>query len=225
MKKRLLIILLPIIVCLGFFGYKVINCSETTQDALEGIEVVFEGYDGNGTVKIEGTVKNTTGKKYASKLISGFEYKFDKDSFLKNGDKITLIVEYDEEYAQKKKITVKNAKTEFEVKGLEEGYEEYNGCIVPKDTSEEDKQYLCENGLAQKKEEIGTEQPYIEENSDFWGEETTYTGQLTTETKKEDQEFDYFNDAYNYGMQSSQKFKIETIDNGEEMKFKCIFVD
>ena len=48
---------------------------------------------------------------------------------------------------------------------------------------------------------------------------------MDTETHKTNQTFDYYNDAYNYGLQSSQSFKIETVVNNGATKFECEFVN
>ena len=139
---------------------------------------------------------------------------------------MVVTIKYDKDMASRKNITIKRKSKTFKVSSLKKGYEEYKGVKVPLGLSKEEKEKLYQSGMASKVSD-NSENPENTKDDGVYipEEELVYKGQLDTETHKTNQTFDYYNDAYNYGLQSSQSFKIETVVNNGATKFECEFVN
>lgn len=226
MKKILIIVCCCFAGGLGYIGYKTINPSPLEIDPLNDISIEASGYDGDGEVKVNTDNIPYPSKRYVKKFYETISYTVSPNKELKNGDKVVVTIKYDKDMASRKNITIKRKSKTFKVSSLKKGYEEYKGVKVPLGLSKEEKEKLYQSGMASKisdksenPEDVKDDGIHIPE------EELVYKGQLDAETHKTNQTFDYYNDAYNYGLQSSQSFKIETVVNNGATKFECEFVN
>lgn len=226
MKKILIFVCCCFAGGLGYIGYKTINPSPIEIDPLGEISIEVSGYNGDGKAKINTDNTPYPSKRYIKKFYETISYVVSPNKELKNGDKVTVTIKYDESYASRKNITIKRKSRTFKISSLKKGYEEYKGVKVPLGLSKEEKEKLYQSGMASK---VSDENKNPEDTKDdgvyISEDELVYKGQLDTETHKANQTFDYYNDAYNYGLQSSQSFKIETIVNDGVTKFECEFVN
>ena len=226
MKKILIFVCCCFAGGLGYIGYKTINPSPIEIDPLGEISIEASGYNGDGEAKVNTDNVPYPSKRYIKKFYETISYVVSPNKELKNGDKVTVTIKYDESMASRKNITIKRKSKTFKISSLKKGYEEYKGVKVPLGLSKEEKEKLYQSGMASK---VSDENKNPEDTKDdgvyISEDELVYKGQLDTETRKANQTFDYYNDAYNYGLQSSQSFKIETIVNEGVTKFECEFVN
>lgn len=136
MKKiKILFFTAVALMVLGLTG-----CGNTKIDLMDYVTVTFSGVNGQGTAicnmdmaKLEqdlaGDQDGEISQEELEKLgwITQFEatvsYQLDQESGLSNGDKVTVSVTCDEEFAKKNKINVSEGKKEFKVEGLKEPIE------------------------------------------------------------------------------------------------------
>lgn len=219
MKKVIIGFICCLGILFGFIFYKNANPDPITVDLTENITIKFSGEDTLGTAKIKGTFEDTTGKSYMSKFAGTVSYSISKEDFLSNGDKVTIKAKYDKSLAKKKNIIVTGAKKTFKVKGLKERYETYKGITVKKGLSNKEKEEAYQEYQEAQSYTLDDTKVSAPENAEI------YQGDLNITTDKSSKTFDSFSDAYNYGKESSQKFKINTSEKNGQIKYECEFVD
>ena len=224
MKKIVVIIACILLGMVGFIGYKTINPTPITLNPFENLVVKQSGYNGEGKIELDTSKIKYPDKNYISNFTKTIKYHVYPDKNLSNGEKVKIYITYDKNYAKKKNISIAKKSKTIKIKKLKEGYEIYKGLQVPRGLSKEEKEELYKTQMApsiKEEENHGAE----DANISVTEEEETYQGKLQTETHKKNKTFDYFNDAYNYGLQSSQKFRVDTVSENLEMKFQCTFLD
>ena len=203
----------------GFIFYKNANPDPITVDLTEGVSVKIKGEDTLGVAKIKGKFQNQTNKSYMDKFADTVTYTLSKEEFLSNGDKIILKAKYDKTLAKSKNIIIKNPKKIIKVKGLKTRYETYKGITIKKGLSEEEKEEAYQEYQNAKSATLDETTVSGPEDADI------YQGDLAIKTNKENKNFDNFSDAYNYGKESSQKFKINTSIKDGQTEYECEFLE
>lgn len=207
----------------------------STIDLTKSINVSFNGPNGHGSIQIRNQDVRIRGvsKENLEKFMSTLEYAYTEYKDLSNGDKIKIIINYDEALAESLNIKVVRNIMEVKVDKLKENedMEEYKGYEIPRSW----------NLTGGEKESYVEYLKSIEGNimGDFIGDggesvmTTWLLGTSDQETHYSDQEFyvsDYpsINDAclaaYEFGKKTSQQFKIASImENNQIVGFTCTF--
>lgn len=247
-KKRSLIIV--IILALGI----ITGCrkeEKTILDAFENMEVSYVGWNKNATAKINNKIYYTGKNESIKKFIKEIDYSIKPSDGLKNGDKIEIQLQYIESNKEMNNIEFKKEKKTFIVKGLHEntskvvtnentyidddGNEKkyYTQDIVIGDvkipagwnlTPEETQAYLDYLRTVKDDEnapKTSIKSEWIQGNS----EKNTHRKKAKFLTKDYvDNSMTAYNEAYKYGMESSQLFKIvPIIKDGVNIGYDCIF--
>lgn len=199
---------------------------------VSNLTVTFSGSDGKGVAQI-----NTNNIKIGnisddelSAFTETFEYAFSKYEKLSNGENIQIIVNYDEEMAKKLNLKVVQNERSYKVSGLSEkvATEEYKGYEIPKEwnlSEYEKEQYI--NSLRSSENQVAIDS-VGEQAIENW-----LIGESKEETKYANKNFyfedfpspeDAYDDAYRYGKQSSQQFKVISIWESEKaVGYQCLF--
>lgn len=224
MKKAIIGILVCFLGLFGYVFYKSANPDPITIDLTQNVTVKFKGKDTLGTAEIENNFEINTDKSYINKFVNGVEYTISKDSFLSNGDKIVLKATYDKSFANSKNIIVKNAKKTIKVKGLKKYYDTYKGVTVTTDMTKKEKEAAYKAYLKEQEQESSSDSlsPSTGADSD---DADLYQGDLSVKTNKTSKTFSKYSEAYNYGKESSQQYKVKAFQEDGETKYRCEFVD
>ena len=221
-------------------------------DPFKNMEIEYTGWNGSGKAKVENTIDYTGNNESIKKFIDSISYKITPNKDLTNGDTITVELKYTKDAYKLANVTLKKEKKEFRVQGLLNGEHEvvtkkemfeqngeekekfsqsyvYDGVEIPAEwnLTEEEKQkyiaYIQGNSQNNSLEDPGAEQQWFQ-------------GESETVTHRDDADFlvkDYldnaiscYQDAYNYGATSSQRFKIDPIvENDKMVGYRCVFAE
>ena len=218
--KKVILGIVGVIVVLGLaIGVKIYVFPEPTN-----LELTFEGMEESGKASIKGNdIQYDGDDKEVLDFIASLKYEISPNKNLSNYDDVEVKVIFDEKARKEANVELESTSRTYQVRGLEETPEQkaerveiIDGHEVPRDWELEDEdkkayiEYLkqLENAEDELVEEKGAYTEWMKGNS-------------KEETKKENKEFltkDYANNstvafkrANEYGLTSSQEFKVQPI--------------
>ena len=250
-QKRWLRFLFPL-ACLSLLLAGCSYGNPVKLDPFENMEIEYTGWNGSGKAKVENKIDYTGNNEAVKKFIDSISYKISPNEDLMNGDMITVELKYTKDALKLANVQLTEEKKEFRVQGLLSGEHEvvtkkemfeqngeekekfsqsyvYDGVEIPAEwnlTEEEKQKYIA----------------YVQGNSqddslkDPGAEQQWFQGESETVTHRDDADFlvkDYldnaiscYQDAYNYGATSSQRFKIDPIvENDKMVGYRCVFAE
>ena len=220
-------------------------------DPFEHIQIEYDGWNGQATASATTEIDYAGNNETVLKLIDSLTFRISPNKNLTNGNKIDVKVRYTQELCDLANVEFAEEEKEYTVSGLIDRNQKvvYKDKIVTDDDGEEHQQteeYKVINGV-----EIPSswnlseaeERKYIEyvkgleddTEKEETGVKSNWTqGESEKVTHRKDSSFyneDYLDNAvtcyqevYKYGIESSQKFKIEPIIKKEKtIGYKCIF--
>ncbi len=215
------------------------SSEKMSVDLMDGVEVVYSGWHKEGKAEIRRNEISYDGSDEAvKKFIDSIQIRVTPDSGLRNGDTVKVKASYSENARSLANVDVIRDSMECVVEGLngEERTYDYNGEtleekvtidgyeIPPGITTEQGRQ----DYVTMKKIEDGEME--LEEHS--W-EEEWYEGQSEEKTDWKDttfrcEEFEFYRNAFyaafDFGQASSQRYKIETIlEDNQIAAYKVVF--
>ena len=137
--KRIISLIIAAVITVGCAG-ALAGCSGSKVDLAKFYTVSAKGLDGEGVLsydfdddafeyalqeknakQIENLTSTDSGEIMLYRFYDSIKCKFDKTQNLKNGDKVTGTITYDEETAKSCKLKIKASKLTFKVEGLKRG--------------------------------------------------------------------------------------------------------
>lgn len=238
MKKIVIIFIFAIVFFASIIGIKLIFFPEpVVLDVTSGLVLEFTGVTGDGIANIkENKIDYEGSNRYVQDIIDNLTYEIEPQRNLSNFDEITVTVKIDEESLNKANVTLKNTVKKYQVRGLEETLEQKQKLYDIVDGIEIPKAW----GLTDEEKESYVEyQKQIEANQgeiiqDFGVQNSWQKGISEKETSKSSKKF-YIEDTGNnsdiaykraneYGMDSSQEYKIiPIIENEDTVGYECVF--
>lgn len=219
-----------ILIILFFLG-TCLKQNEHSIDLTKDIKIIYSGQNGRGVIEEIQNPIDTAGNRELEKFVETFDYSAFPRKSLSNGDTISVEVVYDNNMAKKLKLNCKNPIRDFKVKGLvdlstaKEGENDQGMDVTIVDGVEIPKAWkLSDQEIAEYVEMVkGAEEnakPKEEEPlEDVWM-------QGTGREKLDDKEFSNYSMAYNYGINSSQEFKVRNIQKEDgSTRYLCYFKD
>ncbi|GJM59270.1 hypothetical protein [Faecalibaculum rodentium] len=216
-----------------FFVGTCLKQNEHSIDLTKDIKIIYSGQNGRGVIEEIQNPIDTMGSRELEKFVETLDYTAFPRKALSNGDTISIEVVYDNEMAKKLKLNCKNPIRDFKVKGLvdlsnaTDGENKQGMDVIIVDNVEIPKSWnLNDQEIAEYVEMVkGAEEnakPKEEEPlEDIW-----MKGTSTGEEKLDDMEFSNYSMAYNYGINSSQEFKIQNIQKEDgNTRYLCYFKD
>lgn len=241
------------VLCIPLF-FLFTGCSKDPieLDAFENMKILYSGWNSKGKATVDNEISYAGKDETVQKLIEEIDYKIKPNKGLSNGDTITVTLVYDTDLQKRANVTFKEEEKTFNVHGLnDENRKITTHKSIEKDEDGNEHEVYSQTveidgveiptawGLSE--EEMQSYVAYIKslENSEFSEEEAITVdvwmqGESETTTNRKSADFltkDYldngittYNEAYKYGIESSQKFKIEPImKNGKTTGYRCIF--
>lgn len=242
-----------IVIALCFLFFTGCEQKKTIElDPFDNLKIEFKGFNGRGTATIEENIIEYSGNdETVERLIDSVRYDISPNKGLKNGDTVTVTVRYKKDLKNLSKASFTREEKTYKVKGLREEEKEVitNEETYTTKDGEEKQGYTQSYDVGGVKipsdwnltdEEISQYLDYLEEaqNSGDVPEQGAQIGWIQGEsdenTNRKSADFlckDYlnnsittYNDAYRYGIESSQQFKIEPIlENEETVGYRCVF--
>lgn len=119
-KKLIIIVGVVAAIIVAFAGY-FLFFSKTNVDVTENIVLYYSGYGGGAYARVKSNNINYSKKNDANfqRFVNSLTYTFDsKNGKYKNGDKVTVTVSYNAEYAAAAKVNPINLEKTFVAKGI-----------------------------------------------------------------------------------------------------------
>ncbi len=207
-------------------------------DLMDGVEVVYEGWNKEGKARIKRNEISYDGSNETiHRFIDSIQIHVTPDSGLRNGDTVKVKAVYSENARSLANVDIVRSSMECTVEGLngESMVYEYDDDLNEKvtiDGYEIPEGIQTEEGrqdyVAMQKIIDGKASVEEKEWEDIWyqGESDTKTDWSDTTFPCSDYEFyrNAFYDAYDFGQASSQRYKIETIfENDQIAAYKVVF--
>lgn len=221
MKKRYIALIIIAVALVSFIIFshkdKEADVTDKNVDPFDYIVVEVSGYEGNGQIQIS---KVDIDDEKTAELFDTVFVEADKTYGLSNGDEILLSLTWDEKLADKYDVVFSRDRMNYTVSGLENAVGKYKGIDVPSYLSDEEKEIYYQNMVESQKNEN-------KELSDLEVDSNLMYFQGTSEEKTEltNKLFSTTEEAYDYGMGSSQKFYLKNVNVNDRPYVQCVFVD